>query len=81
MSFTVYIVFSESTRKYYTGQTHDLVNRLAEHNNGETASLKSGIPWKLIWNESCTTRSEAMKLEKKIKSRGAGRFLSDLGVA
>jgi putative endonuclease len=81
MNFVVYILFSESTKKYYTGQTQNLENRLIEHNGGETSSIKSGIPWMVVWSKACVTRSEAMKLEKKIKSRGAVRFLRDLGVA
>jgi hypothetical protein len=36
MKFSVYILFSSSLQKFYTGQTHDLQNRLEEHNSGET---------------------------------------------
>ncbi|HAC25531.1 MAG TPA: excinuclease ABC subunit C [Cytophagales bacterium] len=79
MGFIVYILFSERTKRYYSGQTQDLENRLNEHNRGETSSLKSGIPWTLVWSYSCASRSEAMQLEKKIKKRGAGRFLDDIG--
>jgi putative endonuclease len=75
MIFFVYILFSEKAEKYYTGHTQDIVNRLKEHNGGETSSLKTGIPWKLIWSDKCSSRSEAMKLENKIKKRGAKRFL------
>jgi putative endonuclease len=38
------------------------------------------IPWKLVWSKEVATRTEAMALEKKIKSRGAARFLKDLGI-
>jgi putative endonuclease len=78
MRFFVYILFSGKTEKFYTGQTQDITNRLEEHNNGETTSLKTGIPWKLVWSYECSSRSEAMKLESKIKKRGAKRFLGDL---
>ena len=78
MDFVVYILFSESTNKFYTGHTQNLENRLIEHNQGETSSIKSGIPWKLVWNQSCPSRSEAMKLENRIKKRGAKRFLEDV---
>jgi putative endonuclease len=46
MKFIVYILFSDSTQKYYTGQTQNLGNRLEEHNHGEAASIKKGIPWR-----------------------------------
>ena len=78
MEFTVYILFSNSTSKYYSGQTQDLINRLKEHNSGETSSIKNGIPWKAVWTIEVNSRSEAMKLEIKIKKRGAKRFIEDL---
>ena len=78
MKFITYILFSESVSKYYTGHTHDLVNRLVEHNHGETPSIKIGIPWKIAWTAEFQTRAEAMKMEVRIKKRGAKRFLADL---
>jgi putative endonuclease len=47
--FTVYILFSQTIQKYYTGQTQNLKNRIAEHNAGETKSIKNGIPWELVF--------------------------------
>ena len=78
MCYTVYIVYSDRCKKFYTGHTADFTNRLIEHNNGETKSIKICVPWKLVWSKEIATRSEAMVLEKKIKSRGASRFLKDL---
>jgi putative endonuclease len=79
--YYVYILFSQSTSKFYVGQTQDLTNRLIEHNSGESKSTSGGRPWTLIWSTQLPSRCEAMKLEKKIKSRGASRFLSDQGIA
>jgi len=73
----VYIPYSESIREYYTGHTRDLQNRHQEHNSGETPSLRNGIPWTVVWMSEPMPRSEAMKLEAKIKSRGAARFLQE----
>ena len=78
MKFITYILFSESISKYYTGHTHDLQNRLIEHNQGETPSIKTGIPWKIVWTGEFQTRAEAMKMEVRIKKRGSKRFLADL---
>jgi putative endonuclease len=80
MSYSVYILFSKFCQKFYTGQTQDFDNRIIEHNTGETKSLKSCLPWTLIWKTELPTRAEAMKLERRIKSRGAERFLADLGI-
>jgi putative endonuclease len=75
--YTVYILYSAITQKFYTGQTQDLENRLIEHNSGETKSIRNGIPWDVVYIEEKETRGEAMSLEKKIKKRGAKRFMED----
>ena len=80
MSYFVYILYSDLCKKFYTGQSDNFTNRLFEHNKGETKSIKHCIPWMLVWNKEVATRAEAMMLEKKIKSRGAARFLKDLGI-
>ena len=77
MMFVTYIIYSESCQKFYTGHTQDLINRLAEHNSGETKSIKSCIPWNVMWQREYASRAEAMKMENAIKKRGAGRFLKD----
>jgi putative endonuclease len=79
--YHVYILFSPGTSRFYVGQTQDLNNRLKEHNSGESTSTARGRPRILVWSTQLHSRSEAMKLEKKIKSRGASRFLSDQGIA
>jgi len=48
--YHTYILYSEKIQKYYTGQTANLANRLQEHNQGETPSIKIGIPWVIIWS-------------------------------
>jgi putative endonuclease len=73
--FIVYILYSPSTDKYYTGQTQDLENRILEHNSGETKSIAYGIPWEIVFTAEVPTRTEAVQLEKKIKNTGAKRFL------
>ncbi len=76
--FYVYILFSSSKSKYYIGQTLDIENRLNQHNSGFSLSTKYGIPWEIVQTFMCETRSEAILLEKKIKKRGAKRYLEDL---
>ena len=77
--YLVYILFSKSSLKYYKGQTDNLENRLQRHNSGLSLSTKSGKPWELIYQIQFSKRSEAMLLEKKIKKRGAKRYLEDVG--
>ena len=77
MNYTIYIIQSEITGRYYCGQTCDLEDRLARHNNGESKSTKSGRPWNPIWTAEVATRSEAVRLESHIKKRGIRRFLEE----
>ncbi len=79
MGFTVYILQSLSTQRFYVGQTHNLSKRLEEHNSELAGHTKKEQPWKIIWSHEVDTRPEALQLEKKIKKRGAGRFLEDMG--
>ena len=81
MNYTVYIIFSVKTNKYYVGQTEDFEKRIRRHNNSLVKSTKTGIPWKVIHTFSCSNRSEAMVLETKIKNRGISRYLADNNIA
>ncbi len=75
--YITYIIFSPSINKFYTGHTEDLERRLEEHNRGKTSFSVQGKPWQLVFSKALYSRGEAMKLEKFIKKRGAGRFLID----
>ncbi|WP_223549092.1 GIY-YIG nuclease family protein [Aestuariivivens sp. NBU2969] len=77
MSYVVYILYSEALDKYYVGQTKDIVKRLAIHNQGGKKYTTKGIPWKLIETYICPNRSEAVRLERKIKKRGIVRYLQN----
>ena len=72
-----YILYSSKIKKFYTGQTEDMERRLEEHNRGKTPFIANGIPWKLVYSKTLSSREDAMKLEKIIKKRGAARFLKD----
>ena len=76
MPYWVYILQNETTGKLYKGQTSDLPSRVERHNTHEAGSMRytykqKGI-WRLIYSEEYSTRSEAMKREKFLKS-GQGR--------
>lgn len=77
MEYVVYILFSQKNLKYYVGQTHDIEKRFERHNKGYVLSTKSGLPWVLVLTLQVQNRSEALKLERKIKKRGIKGFLND----
>jgi len=70
-------IYSSVIDKFYTGQTEDIQRRLEEHNRGKTSFSAQGMPWTLVYSKDCSSRSEAIKLQKFIKKRGAARFLID----
>ena len=76
--YCTYILYSVTKLKFYIGQTNDIEDRLKRHNNGSSLSTKSGIPWKIIYSITLSSRSEAVLLETKIKKRGAKRYLQDI---
>ncbi|RTE52571.1 GIY-YIG nuclease family protein, partial [Arenibacter aquaticus] len=73
----VYILYSEKRSRYYVGQTTDIIKRLKRRNLGIVPSTKSGTPWKLVLQLEVLSRSEAVILERRIKNRGAKRFIDD----
>ena len=68
----VYVLQSEYDGIHYVGHAEDISVRLKEHNRGKCHYTKGRIPWKVVHQEQATSRSEAMKREKFLKS-GAGR--------
>jgi putative endonuclease len=68
MEFFVYILKSTVTERYYIGQTSNLEKRIKRHNFGEMFSTKPYRPWEIIYFEKFSTRSEAMKRERYLKS-------------
>jgi putative endonuclease len=79
IKFHTYILYSKSRDLYYIGHTEDMSRRLMEHNKGYCRWTRSGVPWELLYQAEFSSKGEAMKLENRIKKRGAWRYLSDIG--
>ncbi|MBV6484249.1 MAG: hypothetical protein KFKLKKLM_00743 [Flavobacteriales bacterium] len=79
MSYFVYIIKSLKHARFYVGMSSDFKKRLQSHNLGLNTSTRYGIPWIKIWlSNSFDLKHDALVLEKKIKKRGAQRFLDEL---
>jgi predicted GIY-YIG superfamily endonuclease len=53
---------------FYTGQTDDLEQRVAEHQAGRGSDYTlDRLPAKLVWSEAFQTRKDAQKAKRKIK--------------
>ena len=66
--FTVYILQSESSGRFYVGHTEDIADRLLRHQQQRSASTRGRGPWRLVHTEAFSTRAQAMAREKEIKS-------------
>lgn len=76
--FRAYVLLSETTGRKYIGQTANIEARLITHNNGESRYTKNRGPWQLIYDESYSTRSEAMKRERYLKTGKGREFIDSL---
>lgn len=78
--FFIYVLYSESLARYYVGSTENIDKRLFAHNTGKAKFTSRGKPWRLVYQVSFFSRSEAIIAEKRIKKRGIKRYLQDQGV-
>ncbi|MEK9172945.1 MAG: GIY-YIG nuclease family protein [Patescibacteria group bacterium] len=70
--FYIYILRSLSHNTLYVGSSKYPRSRLEEHNRGKVRYTKGRMPWELVYKESFSSRAEAMKRERFLKS-GQGR--------
>lgn len=87
--FYTYLLLSLKDKKFYSGYSSDLRNRLKEHNDGKVFSTKYRRPLQLVYYEACLDEDDAKRREHYFKS-GKGkkyfkmrlnRFLSRSGFA
>ena len=79
MEYTVYVLYSRSFDKIYIGYTSNLAQRLRSHNElSEKGWTVKYRPWELVYKESFTTKSAAMRRERELKSARGRAFLWDL---
>ncbi len=75
--YVVYAIYNKYADKYYIGQTENLERRLKQHNNhtfaGYTARYQG--EWMVIYEESVSTRSDALRRERQLKSGNGREFI------
>ena len=64
----------------YTGITHNLENRLSEHNEGRSTYTKRGTNLRIAYREEFGTRTEAGKREKYFKNNAGKEWLRRRGI-
>jgi putative endonuclease len=78
MNYYVYILYSQSTDKYYTGYSHNPQERVLEHNAGATPSTRNGKPWILVYTEEFDDKTAAIKRELNIKKMKSKKYIENL---
>ena len=78
MNFSVYIIYSATLDKYYTGSCKDFGKRLLQHNSGRNKSTKGGKPWVLKYEEKYGTNQEARIRESDIKKMKSRKYIEQL---
>ena len=71
----VYVLLSRRDGNFYTGFTHDLKRRFAEHEAGEVPSTAARRPLELVYYEACRSRADATRREVYLKSTWGKRYL------
>ena len=75
MNYFVYVLYSDQYKKVYIGITGDLEKRLFAHNNLPKGWTKNFRPWVLAFYEEYSTKYEALKREKSLKSHQGREFI------
>ena len=73
--YYTYVLKSEKDDKLYIGYTHDLRERIKEHNSGKVSSTRYRQPLTLVYYEACLSEDKAVKREKYFKTGFGRRFL------
>lgn len=60
-------IFRLANGQYYVGSTHNLWNRIREHNEGTDITTKKYLPVELVYFEEHPTQEEAYQREKQLK--------------
>jgi putative endonuclease len=78
MAHFVYILYAEQHDKYYIGQTDDLEMRLQRHNEFEASQSYTSKyrPWALKIFFKAETRSDAVKIERKLKALKSKKMIA-----
>ena len=77
-SFVIYILYSESHNRYYRGHTSNLIERFKSHNELSTKGYTVRYrPWKVVYVEFCTNKTEAILRENFLKSGFGRKWVED----
>lgn len=68
--YYVYLLQSISAGRLYIGSTDDLQKRFLDHNEGRVKSTKGYCPYRLVYYEAYSNKTDARKRELELKKYG-----------
>jgi putative endonuclease len=82
MKYCVYIIYSIKLDKFYVGETSDFKNRLEEHKTGfyKNSFTAKAQDWELFFKLDCKNKSQAIRIEKHIKSMKSKNYFHNLNI-
>jgi len=78
--YFVYVLRSLKDGKLYIGMTEDVPSRVKRHLEGKVSSTRHRRPLELVYSESYSSRADARKREKFLKSGPGHAFLRSIGI-
>ncbi|MCX6239152.1 MAG: GIY-YIG nuclease family protein [Bacteroidia bacterium] len=77
--YYTYVLYSIRFNKIYIGFSGDLQNRLLIHNDSRNTGWTAQYqPWEIFYSEEYTTKSDAMKREKQLKTSRGRSFIWEI---
>ena len=77
MRFYVYILYSAQLERHYSGFSQYHGKRRRQHSGKNPNWTARACDWTEVFCHTVSTRAEARGMEKRIKARGAKRFMAD----
>jgi putative endonuclease len=74
MPYFVYILLSKKDNKLYVGCSHNVAERIIEHNYGKVSATKNRRPLVVIYTKEFKDKGEAFNRERYLKSLWSARF-------
>ncbi len=75
--YYTYVLKSLKDLNYYVGYTHNVINRVNEHNKGNVKSTRNRTPLQLVYWEGCLNQKDALKREKYLKTAWGKRYIKN----
>jgi putative endonuclease len=79
--YFVYVLWSQSGRRFYIGISENVHRRLEQHNQGLAQWTSRHRPWIVVHQQVCTDYTTARKLENELKrQKGGAGFYTQTGL-